>query len=211
LDPALASELSRGCAALGLDLGERAQAGLLDYLGLLHKWNHTYNLTAVRDPAQMVTRHLLDSLAVAPHLDGSRVLDVGTGAGLPGVPLALACPGRELHLLDSNGKKARFLFQVKTALRLDNMVVHRARVEAFAPEAPFDAILSRAFASLGEMFEHCRPLLAPGGRMLAMKGARPDDELRALDGKGVDLTVNALSVPGLAEQRHLVNIRIRED
>ena len=178
--PGLAAALRRGCEALELDTDERRQALLLDYLQLLHKWNRAYNLTAVRDPAEMVTRHLLDSLAVAPFLDGRRFLDVGTGAGLPGVPLAIQRPDLAFHLLDSNGKKTRFLFQVKTALALDNMTVHHARAESFRPEVPFDAVLSRAFTSLAEMVAVCGHTLAPGGRYLAMKGAYPADELAAL-------------------------------
>ena len=137
------------------------QARLLDYLVLLHKWNRAYNLTAVRDPQQMVTRHLLDSLSIAPHVRGQRLIDVGTGGGLPGVPLSILFPDREFHLLDSNGKKTRFLFQVKTALGLDNMAVHQARVESFE-QGPFDAVLSRAVASLEDMVTGCRHLLAAG-------------------------------------------------
>ncbi len=140
--------MQQGCDALQLSVDAGQQQRLLDYLALLSRWNQTYNLTAVRDEAQMVTRHLLDSLAIAPYLTGRRFLDVGTGAGLPGVPMALVFPEREFHLLDSNGKKTRFLFQVKTALGLDNMVVHHARVEAFRVAEPFDTVLSRAFASL---------------------------------------------------------------
>ncbi len=200
------TQLQQGCAALLLSVDARQQALLLDYLALLSRWNKTYNLTAVRDEAQMVTRHLLDSLAVAPYLTGRRLLDVGTGAGLPGVPLALVFPEREFHLLDSNGKKTRFLFQVKTALGLDNMVVHQARVESFRVAEPFDTVLSRAFASLQDMVHGCRHLLAPGGRLLAMKGAHPTQELAAVSEECAELAVYPLAVPGLNEQRHLVEI-----
>ena len=157
----------------------------------------------------MVTRHLLDSLAIVPHLPSQRILDVGTGAGLPGVPLALLFPEREFHLLDSNGKKTRFLFQVKTALCLDNMVVHQARVEAFRVAEPFETILSRAFASLQDMVHGCRHLLAPGGRFLAMKGAHPTQELAAVRQECAELAVYPLAVPGLGEQRHLVEIMLQ--
>ncbi|MEZ5503039.1 MAG: 16S rRNA (guanine(527)-N(7))-methyltransferase RsmG [Halioglobus sp.] len=202
----LATCLQQGCADLEvpLDTGQREQ--LLQFLALLAKWNKTYNLTAVRDPAQMVTRHLLDSLAIAPFLTGQRLLDVGTGAGLPGVPLAILFPEREFHLLDSNGKKTRFLFQVKTALCLDNMVIHQARVESFRAADPFDTVLSRAFASLLDMVHGCRDLLAPGGQLLAMKGAYPAQELEAVDPERAAIKVHPLTVPGLGEQRHLVEI-----
>jgi len=209
LDASHDSQLRRGCDALGLILDDTARARLGDYLALLGKWNRVYNLTAVRDEGRMISRHLLDSLAVAPHLPGTRLLDVGSGAGLPGVPLAVAFPEREFHLLDSSGKKARFLFQVKTALCLDNMKVHQGRVEAFTTGQPFDTVVSRAFASLSELLRDCRRLVAPGGHLLAMKGRWPGEELAALDTTGVDASAIPLRVPGLDEQRHLVDIRIR--
>ena len=183
----------------------------MEYLELLLKWNQAYNLTAVRDPLDMVTRHLLDSLAVACHLSGQRCIDVGTGAGLPGVPLAILFPQREFHLLDSNGKKTRFLFQVKTALCLDNMTVHHARVESFKPPVPFDAVLSRAFASLQDMVAGCRHLLAPQGCFLAMKGAYPAAELETIAGQCEVQAVYLLDVPGLDEQRHLVAMTLKRD
>ena len=209
LDQRLATDLQRGCDALGLALEPGQQALLLDYLALLAKWNKAYNLTAVRDPAQMVKRHVLDSLAIAPHIRGQRLVDVGTGAGLPGIPMAILFPQREFHLLDSNGKKTRFLFQVKTSLRLDNMAVHHARVESFQCAEPFDAVLSRAFASLQDMVEGCRHLLAPGGRFLAMKGVYPAGELDAVNKQCELKAVYPLTVPGLAEQRHLVELILR--
>ena len=191
---------------MGLELEHRQAELLLAYLELLLKWNKAYNLTAVRDPAQMVTRHLLDSLAIAPHLRGQDIIDVGTGAGLPGIPLAILFPDRRISLLDSNGKKTRFLFQVKTALCLDNMLVHHARVESFRPPALYDAVLSRAFASLADMVAGCKHLLVPTGSFLAMKGAYPADEVMALDPAYAVKAVHALDVPGLGEQRHLVEL-----
>ena len=208
LQPDLASRIQQGCNGLKLELGAQQQTQLLDYLGLLSKWNGVYNLTAVREETDMVTRHLLDSLAIAPFLRGRRILDVGTGAGLPGVPMAILFPQREVHLLDSNGKKTRFLFQVKTALRLDNMVVHQARVQSFQTAEPFDAVLSRAFASLQHMMQGCRHLLAPEGRLLAMKGAYPSQELDAVGRDCTKLAVHSLAVPGLGEHRHLVEIAL---
>ncbi len=208
LDAELDTLLSRGTAALGLAVSSGQQAQLLAYLALLCKWNQAYNLTAVRDPAAMVTRHLLDSLAVAPWLRGFCCIDVGTGAGLPGVPLAIMFPEREFHLLDSNGKKTRFLFQVKTGLALPNITIHQARVEAFRPPRLFDAVLSRAFASLADMVAASRHLLQPQGVLLAMKGACPDDEIEALAGDYRLQGVHPLSVPGLDEQRHLVELSL---
>lgn len=206
LDARLLDQLQRGCAEMGLELSSQQQALLLAYLELLTKWNSAYNLTAVRDPSQMVTRHLLDSLAIAPHLGGLSTADVGTGAGLPGIPMAILFPGVQFSLLDSNGKKTRFLFQVKTALGLDNMLVHHQRVESFPPPEPYDAVLSRAFASLEDMAACCQHLLAPQGRMLAMKGALAREELESL-GAGWELVaLHALTVPGLDEQRYLVEL-----
>lgn len=211
LDPQLEAQLRAGCETLNLNPTHKQYAALLQYLALLVKWNATYNLTAVRDVEQMVTKHLLDSLAIAPYVKASRCLDVGTGAGLPGVPLAIMCPDTEFHLLDSNGKKTRFLFQVKTALGLDNMVIHQARVESFQGAGLFDVITSRAYATLADMFASCRHLLADTGSFLAMKGARPEQELAALTSAplkvSVQTQVHEVKVPGLNEERHLVSIQ----
>lgn len=208
MDAAVISALSRGCGTLKVATDPARQEKLLAYLELMIKWNRAYNLTAVRDPQNMVTRHLLDSLSIAPYVTGQRLIDVGTGGGLPGVPLSILFPEREFHLLDSNGKKTRFLFQVKTALRLDNMTVHQARVESFN-EGPFDAVLSRAFASLADMVNGCRHLLAPGGHFIAMKGAYPETELAAVADRCQLQAVHPLEVPGLGEERHLVDMTLR--
>ena len=207
MDVSLSTQLERGCAGLSLRPGPREQGLLLAYLELLAKWNRAYNLTAVRDPAQMVVRHLLDSLVIAPYLRGNDLLDVGSGAGLPGVPMAILFPQRNFDLLDSNGKKTRFLFQVKTDLCLDNMRVHHQRVESFQPPELYDAVLSRAFASLVDMVSCCRHLLAPGGNFFAMKGAYPGEELEAVAALCEIRAVHVLEVPGLDEQRHLVEMR----
>lgn len=204
VDRQLLSTLRDGCAALDLSISESTFAALLDYTELLRKWNATYNLTAVRDPKEMIVRHLLDSLSVAPWLVGERMIDVGTGAGLPGIPLSLLFPQREFHLLDSNGKKTRFLFQVKMALGLNNVTVHQARVETFASEQPFDAVLSRAFASLPDMIQGCQHLLSDSGAYFALKGAIPHSELSQLEARGFCSKVIPLQVPGLQEERHVV-------
>ncbi|MEE4660186.1 MAG: 16S rRNA (guanine(527)-N(7))-methyltransferase RsmG [Halieaceae bacterium] len=182
------------------------QAQLLEYLALLQHWNRAYNLTAVREPVSMVQRHLLDSAAIVPFLPAgaNRGIDVGTGAGLPGVPLAILRPDLYLDLLDSNSKKTRFLFQVKTALGLDNMTILHSRAERLRPGRPYDLVLSRAFASLGEMSKTCYHLCVQGGHFLAMKGGVTEQELNAIDSRTRLESVHALAVPGLDEQRHLV-------
>jgi 16S rRNA (guanine527-N7)-methyltransferase len=199
-----AESLRAGLAQLpgpALAAGQAAQ--LLAYLDLLARWNRTYNLTAVRAPAEMVTRHILDSLAVLPWVPGGRLLDAGTGAGLPGVPLAIARPELQVTLLDSAGKKIRFLNHVCRELRLGNAAPLQARLETYAPGAPFDAIVSRAFASLAAFAGAARHL-AGAAPLLAMKGRYPEEELAALPDWVRLEAVEALAVPGLQEQRHLV-------
>jgi 16S rRNA (guanine527-N7)-methyltransferase len=194
------ARLLAGLIALKLD--PALAAPLLRYLGELVLWNKAYNLTSVRDPAEMVTRHLLDSLVVLPHVSG-RIIDVGTGAGLPGIPLAIANPGLHVTLLDSNGKKARFLRHARRQLPLTNVEVVEARAEAFVPPAPFDAVVSRAFAALGD-FLKATARLSGNGRWLAMKGKLDEQELAAVPpGFRVEQQVQ-LQVPGLDETRHLI-------
>lgn len=211
--------LSAGIKALNLDCPLDVQAQLLDYVRLLHKWNRVYNLTAVRDSTQMVTRHLLDSLTVLPYLDnesnkesvGQRVLDVGAGAGLPGIPLALLSAGshpeRRFVLLDSNSKKTRFMQQAVAELGLNNVQVVYSRTEVFRVEQGFDVVLSRAFASVADMLSGAGQHCVPGGVMLAMKGANPVAELTELPTAFVLEKVHPLQVPGLDEERHLVCLR----
>jgi len=196
--------LIRGVQRLGIELPEDAAPRLLAFVQLLGKWNRAFNLTAVRDPARMVTRHLLDSLAVLPFLEGERVLDVGSGAGLPGIPLALACPERRFVLLDSNGKKTRFLIQVVTELGLTNVEVVRSRAEDYRPERLFDTVISRAFATLAAAVHAAGHLCAPHGIMLVMKGVYPGEELDDLAPTMGLRAVHRLEVPGLAAERHLV-------
>jgi len=204
----LAATLRRGLTELGLSTDP--VPSLLAYLDLLVKWNRAYNLSAVRDPADMVIRHLLDSLAILPWIDRGTLLDVGSGAGLPGIPLALARPDLQVVSLDSNGKKTRFQRQVKLELKLHNLSVIEDRVEAYRPERPFDQITSRAFADLGDFVRLTRHLLRPGGRWLAMKGRLDQNELAQIVDKDVKLHVHRLQVPGLAAERHLLELSLAE-
>lgn len=181
---------------------------LADFLRLLAKWNQAYNLTSVRDPHDMVVRHLLDSLVALPFLAGTRILDVGCGAGLPGIPLALAAPDREFTLLDSGIKKIRFVRQAVMELKIPNVRAEHVRLEDYAPMQPFDTIICRAFSSLAEFAAGCGRLLAGGGRLLAMKGRLPADELAALPAPWVVREVAPLRVPGLDAERHMVVLEI---
>ena len=193
-----------GGERLGIPLSAQAVAQLMVYLALLERWNRAYNLTAVRHPEAMVVRHVLDSLSILPWVEGPRVLDVGSGAGLPGIPLAIARPEDEFWLLDSNGKRTRFLTQVVAELRLRNVGVVRSRVEDYQPESLFNSVVSRAFATLADMVAGAGRLCAPGGRLLAMKGAVPHAEIAALPPGWRLEAVHPLAVPGLDGERHLV-------
>ena len=205
MDP-LYDQLSRGIDQAELGLEEAVRERLLAYLALLIKWNRAFNLTAVRDPKEMVVKHLLDSLAVLPHLRGGRFVDVGAGAGLPGIPLAIARPELSFTEIDSAGKKVRFMQQAIRELALTNVEAHHTRVETWEPEAPFDGVLSRAFASIADMVKVAGHLCAADGRLLAMKGQAPDEELAALpEGWRVE-RVEPLVVPGLDAERCLVVI-----
>jgi 16S rRNA (guanine527-N7)-methyltransferase len=200
----LETQLTAGIAALGLDLPPKGLARLLAYLALLDKWNRVYNLTAVREPERMVSHHLLDSLTAVPYFTGPAVLDVGSGGGLPGIPLAIARPDLQVTLIDSIAKKTAFLQQVKTELGLGNLAVATGRVEAFRPETGFDVITSRAFSDLREFVTLTRHLLKPGGRWLAMKGLYPNEELALLPDSVEVSADHALVVPGLDASRHVI-------
>lgn len=198
--------LERGLQTMGLALSAGACERLLEYVELLMKWNRTYNLTAVRDPLPMVSHHLLDSLAVLPHLafasPGARIADVGSGAGLPGIPLALARPDWHVALVESNEKKTAFLQQAKIELALSNVEIHSGRVETWRPAERFAVVISRAFAELADFVGACVHLLAPGGVIAAMKGKDPRDEVARLSGQRCKTV--ALTVPFLEAERHLV-------
>lgn len=208
-DP-LRQRLTAGLAALHLELSDATIERLLDYVDLLLRWNAAYNLTAVRDADGMVTRHLLDSLAIASLVQGDRSVDIGSGAGLPGIPLALVAadlgaPQRQFLLVDSNGKKARFLRAVVREMQLARVAVAESRVESVP--GTFDCVTSRAFATLADMLGWGRHLLAPGGQWLAMKGRVDADELAAVPAAFRVESVQALQVPGLDGERHAVIIR----
>ena len=197
-------QLSAGLQQMDLVLDPQQQHKLLEYLSLLDKWNKTYNLTAVRNPAEMVPRQLLDSLSILPLLRGREILDVGTGPGLPGIPLAVARPDLHFTLLDSNGKKSRFVAQAKIELRLLNLTVIRCRVEQFAPAILFDTVLSRAFASLREMLDLASHLVAANGCLLAMKGTLNQAEIDAAVASCRGMRIHTLTVPGTLGQRHAI-------
>ncbi|TQO85501.1 16S rRNA (guanine(527)-N(7))-methyltransferase RsmG [Vibrio cholerae] len=184
---------------------EQQREQLVGYVQLLDKWNKAYNLTSVRDPMEMLVKHILDSLVVSPHLVGERFIDVGTGPGLPGIPLAIMHPDKEFVLLDSLGKRIRFLKQVIHDLKINNVLPVQSRVEEFDPESGFDGVLSRAFASMTDMVNWCQHLPKPnGGVFLALKGVRPDDEITLLPEWCSVTDIKALQVPELEGERHLV-------
>ena len=201
----LRGRLDAGLAAMALDLEPAARDRLIAYILLLERWNRAYNLTGVRDPEEMISRHLLDSLSALPYVRGERGLDVGSGAGLPGLVLAAVRPEVAWVLLDSNAKKCRFLAHATAELGLDNVRVERSRVEDFHPGERFSTIISRALSNLADFVSGARHLLAPGGCLLAMKGRDPERELATSGNWGGQVEVVPVSLPGLAEgQRHLV-------
>ncbi len=201
----LANLLHAGIAEMGLVLPVEAEAQLLAYLGLLSKWNRVYNLTAVRDETAMVVQHLLDSLAVVPHLGAYRRLaDVGSGGGLPGIPLAIARPDLQICLIETNHKKATFLQQAQIELKLANLSVRQARVEEVVAEQLFDAVISRAFSNIADFCNLSEKLLAPGGYLLAMKGVYPQEELQSLPIGWRVVESIPLVVPSLDASRHLI-------
>jgi 16S rRNA (guanine527-N7)-methyltransferase len=203
----LARALGDALQALQLPLADAARTSLLDYLALIDKWNRVYNLTAVREPEKMLAHHVLDSLAVAPHLSGSTLLDVGSGAGLPGIPLAIARPQLAVTLLDANHKKAAFLKQAAIELGLDNVDVVNARVEAWDAPRRYDVVISRAFSDLAEFVGLAAVHCAEGGALAAMKGVHPYEELAQLPASFGVSGVIPLTVPGLDAERHLVLMR----
>lgn len=201
------NKLSRLLADAGISLTDHQKTLLVAYVDMLHKWNKAYNLTSVRDPNEMLVRHILDSIVVAPYLQGQRFIDVGTGPGLPGIPLAIVLPDEHFTLLDSLGKRVRFLRQVQHELKLENITPVQSRVEAYPSEPPFDGVISRAFASLSDMVSWCRHLPGDKGRFYALKGQLPEDEIASLPNNFSVESVEKLRVPQLEGERHLVIIK----
>ncbi len=202
-----ASLLRDGVGQLGLKLEPAQFDQLLQYLDYMHEWNQRINLTAIKDPREQVIKHLLDSLAVAPYLQSSPLLDVGTGAGLPGVPLAIVFAQQKFVLLDSNIKRISFIRFVSTRLKQANLKLESSRVEHFLPSQPYSQIISRAFASLQQMVDNAEHLLAPDGRMLAMKGRYPEQEIASLPPGWALHESHRLQVPFLDDERHLLVLK----
>lgn len=204
----LAAQLADGLAALGVGLTDETQSRLLQYLALIRKWNRVHNLTAMREPEMILIRHLLDSLSILPHISGLRMVDVGSGAGLPGIPLALARPEWDVVLLESNHKKAVFLQQARIELKLKNVEIVAERAENFRPASGFDTVISRAFSNLADFVKLAGHLaIENGGRLAAMKGVYPHEELAQLPSPFVVENVFHIGVPGLEAERHLVMIK----
>jgi 16S rRNA (guanine527-N7)-methyltransferase len=195
--------LRDGLTSLNLPTDDDKVAKLLAFIALIEKWNKTYNLTAIRRRDEMVNLHLLDSVSILPHLEGKRIIDVGTGAGLPSIPLSIFCPDIEFQLLDSNAKKTRFVQQAILELKLTNVKVTHRRVEDFEPVQPFDTVLTRAFASLPEIIELTQHLISENGTLLCMKGQTPDEELAAVNAQTTLISIN---VPHIEVERCLVKI-----
>ncbi|QAR48222.1 16S rRNA (guanine(527)-N(7))-methyltransferase RsmG [Kosakonia cowanii] len=201
------NKLSRLLAEAGISLSDQQQQQLVAYVEMLHKWNKAYNLTSVRNPNEMLVRHILDSIVVAPHLQGTRFIDVGTGPGLPGIPLSIVRPESHFTLLDSLGKRVRFLRQVQHELKLTNIEPVQSRVEDFPAEPPFDGVISRAFASLNDMVSWCHHLPGDAGRFYALKGQLPEDEIALLPAGLAVESIVELKVPHLEGERHLVIVK----
>lgn len=201
-----ARELQAGMHALNITANEKQIASLLQYLNLLRKWNASFNLSGITEINEMVSVHLLDSLSLSPYLQGEHFVDAGTGAGLPGIPLAIIHPDKHFTLIDSNGKKTRFLFQVKLALNLSNITIENCRIEHYQSPRQIDMVMCRAFSSLEDTVSKTQQLLKKGSKLLAMKGRYPDQEIDQLPA-GFEVTSIAKSgIPGSDSQRHVIEI-----
>ncbi len=203
----LKNKISEASRKIGIVVSAEQNEQLIQYLELLIKWNKAYNLTAIRDPEEMFIKHIVDSLSLAPFIKGESILDVGTGPGLPGIPMAIMFPSKHFSLLDSNGKKTRFLVQAKLSLAIENIEVFNVRVENLPNDKLFDQIMSRAFTALDNMVALCKHLLSPKGEFLAMKGLIPQDEIAMVDKDYSITSITALTVPGCMDQRHLITIK----
>ncbi|WP_420934398.1 16S rRNA (guanine(527)-N(7))-methyltransferase RsmG [Alteromonas sp. A081] len=203
----LHSILASGLEALSLNLTDKQQQQLVEFVLLIDKWNKAYNLTSVRCPKQMMVKHILDSLAIVPHLTGENIIDVGTGPGLPGMPLAIACPDKTFTLLDSLGKRVRFMTQCVHTLKLTNVTPVNSRVENHVGDKPYDIVLSRAFASLKDMLHWCEHLVDSDGQFLALKGQFPQSEIDEVSDHFQVVNTENITVPNLDGERHLVWLR----
>jgi len=203
----LHKDLLAGLEKLNLEISEAQQNKLIEYLYLLQKWNKHFNLTAIREIEQMLPLHLFDSLSIIPFIQGKNILDVGTGAGLPGIPLSICFPDKKFSLLDSNGKKTRFCRQVVNELSLANVSVHQMRVEKLDPEEGFDLITTRALADLPKMLDLLKPLMKPETILLAMKGVLPNKEIKAIETCGYEVVKKRLEVPEISAERHVLLIK----
>jgi len=199
-------ELQRGIASLSLHCDEEMLSSLLAYIDLLKKWNSTYNLLGNNELASLVSRHILDSLTVAPYIEGNLIVDIGAGAGLPGIPLAILNPGKKFVLIDSNGKKTRFMFQVKTQLGLDNIVIENCRIEHYESIQQIDMVIFRAFSTLEDALNMLQPIFSDECKLLAMKGHYPEDEIARLPNNFELSKSIKLDVPGSKSQRHLIEV-----
>ncbi|MDM7859333.1 16S rRNA (guanine(527)-N(7))-methyltransferase RsmG [Alteromonas sp. ASW11-36] len=203
----LQNQLASGVAQLGLDLSNTQMNQLVAYVELMVKWNKAYNLTSVRDPNEMLNKHILDSLAVVPFIENKNYIDVGTGPGLPGIPLAIACPNAQFTCLDSLGKRVRFMKQVVFELGLSNVIPVQSRVEEHQISDHYDGVLSRAFASLQDMLQWCQHLINSSGEFLALKGQYPQDELTALPDNINLVSTHKLDIPFMVGERHLIRLK----
>lgn len=203
----LENQLTDGAAQLGLELNPDQYEKLIKYIHLLELWNKHYNLTAIREPKNMMTRHILDSLSIIPYVNESNVMDLGSGAGLPGIVLSIMNPDKSYLLLDGNGKKTRFINQARIELKLANVGVAKSRAESYHPPEPFQAVTSRAFATLADSIQLLGDLLVPGGYFYAMKGKLSSDELAQIPDKYQLENKHSLKVPGLDEERHLIVLK----
>lgn len=203
----LHSQLQQACEQLPFEVSDAQQHSLLDYLAMMVKWNKAYNLTSVRDPQDMLAKHIIDSIAIKPLLTGSKFIDVGTGPGLPGIPLSIVMPNASFTLLDSLGKRVRFMKQCAYELKLNNIEPVQSRVEAYKQGVPYDGVLSRAFASLKDMLHWCQHLVDSQGLFYALKGQYPDSELSEIGSSFQVESTHTVSVPSLTGERHLIVVR----
>jgi len=207
----LERQLLQGLETLGLSLPADTQQQLLCFIQLLAKWNKAYNLTAIREPTEMVTKHLLDSLAIVPFLEGENIIDVGTGPGLPGIPLSIVRPKAQFTLLDSNSKKTRFVTQAVMELGIPNVTVVQSRAEAFKPAQHYDVVIARAFAGIREMLHWVQHLCTSGTRIIAMKGQYPEGEMEGWPAGFKCESIEKITIPGLQAERHVVLIRCEHE